>query len=197
MLLTSHEIDLIDKLEKIFSPTSVMSHDGTVFLNTMRFDPPGKRIPFELTRKENGDYTLSTSKPEVAAKFQELFGIELTKKSGELSICTIPQGEMLKLMFAADEQYHQKRDQQLVKPTYEQQIIPTLISLMDHGVRPERKISITSTWHEDGSLSLRVIARTSDQVIKIEEIFGIAVNANEAQLINVTPEGFMVLQKKL
>ncbi|HHF7347105.1 TPA: hypothetical protein ACPSKE_000263 [Legionella feeleii] len=197
VLLTSHEIDLLDKLEKIFSPTSVMSHDGTVFLNTMRFDPSDKRIPFELTRKENGDYILSTSKPEVAAKFKELFGIDLIKKSGDLSICTVPQEGMLKLMFAADEQYHQKREQQLIRPTYEQQTIPMLVSLMNHGVGPQRRVSIVPTWHEDGSLSLRVTAKTPDQIRKIEEIFGVEVNANEVQLIEVLPEGFMALQKKI
>ena len=197
VLLTSHEIDLIDKLEKIFSPTSVMSHDGTVFLNTMRFDPSDKRIPFELSRKENGDYILSTSKPEVAAKFKELFGIDFIKQSGELSTCTVPQEDMLKLMFAADAQYHQKREQQLIRPTYEQQTIPMLVSLMNHGVGPQRRVSIIPTWHEDGSLSLRVTARTADQVRKIEEIFGLEVNANEAQLIEIPPEGFMALQKKI
>lgn len=196
-LLTSHEIDLIDKLEKIFSPTSVMSHDGTVFLNTMRFDPPSKRVAFELTRKENGDYTLSTSKPEVAAKFKELFGIDFIKKGDELPSCTVTQDNMLKLMYAADNQYYQKRERQLVRPTYEQQTFPLLVTLLNHDVRAEKKVTMEPTWHGDGSLSLRIIAKSPEQVRKVEEVFGVKLKINEAQQIDVPSEALMVLKKKI
>ncbi|MGM9452021.1 hypothetical protein ACTAZI_01675 [Legionella bozemanae] len=188
MLLTAQEIDLIDKLEKYFSPTSVMSHDGEVFLRTMRFDPQSGRIPFQLKREENGTYTLTTLNKKIARQLEDEFALECVQNDGGLS-CTIMPKQLLKLMEIAELKYNQKKEMLLIKPTYKFITFPNMSFLLNQYNMPsDPKIDIGFLWHAENSLSLRVIAKTEKQALQVQKLFGILPALNQAELIEVSSE---------
>ncbi|RUR08591.1 hypothetical protein [Legionella sp. km772] len=184
-LLTKPEIDLLDKLEKIFSPTAVMSHDGTVFLNTMRFDPMEARIPFQLKREENGTYTLSTTNEGIARQLKDELNLTAVRNSAGLS-CNLTQENLLKLMAAAELKYHQKRDDLLAKPNCQFIALPGLVEVLNKNNSSEAdKINLGFLWREDDSLSLKIIAKTEAQVLVIEELLGKKIARNKEAIIEI------------
>ncbi len=197
VLLTRQEIELIDKLEKIYSPTSVMSHDGTVFLNTMRFDPPTGRIPFQLKREENGTYTLSTTNTTTAHQLKTDLDLDFIQTSKGLS-CTVTAENITKLMRGAELQYNNKREMLLVKPTYTLETFPNFDSLVNKDNSPKSpRAELGFLWHPDNSLSLRLIAKTEMQAQQLKELLGIPINIGEAQLFVIPPEEHTEFQKRI
>ncbi|CEG56987.1 hypothetical protein [Legionella fallonii] len=187
-LLTRQEIDLIDRLEKIYSPTSAMSPDGTVFLNTLRFDPLSSRIPFQLKRELDGTYTLSTSKSMNAQQLGDDFEIDWVRKDEGLS-CNVTPKQLIKIMDLAETKYHEKRNDLLVKPTYYYETLPRIISLMNEYNPSEAfNVGLGFAWLSNGSLSLRIVPKTEQQVILMQELFGKVSTINEAEIVEVPPE---------
>ncbi|CAM3050383.1 Uncharacterised protein [Legionella steigerwaltii] len=196
-LLTAQEIDLLDRLEKYFSPTSVMSHDGEVFLNTMRFDPPSSRMPFQLKKEENGTYTLTTTNKNLIRQLKDEFGLECKQSEAGLS-CTINADALAGLMKTAEMKYNQKRDGLLIKPTYKFITFTHMFSILNQNNTPQDpKVDLGFLWREDNSLSLRIIAKTRQQVVQAERLFGIKLALNEAQLIEIQPDAHAIFQKRI
>ena len=194
-LLTKPEIDLIDKLEKCYSPTSVMSHDGTVFLNTMRFDPPKERVPFQLKREENGNYTLSTTNTTLARQLKDDFNLTFTSSAKVLS-CTVTPTQMQKLMGDTDKKYAATRAEKLVQPRYQFETQPLLTELLNaQNGADSPKATLEFTWGGDKSMSVRVLAKTEEQVEMAEKIFGMTVNLNEARIMIIPPGKHEEFQK--
>lgn len=197
ILLTAQEIDLLDHLEKYFSPASVMSHDGEVFLNTMRFDPPSSRIPFQLKKEANGTYTLTTTNKNIAGQFKDEFGLEC-KQSDEGLSCNINADALSQLIKNAEVKYHQKRDELLIRPTYKFITLPNLRAVLSQDNRPrDPKVDLSYLWREDNSLSLKVIAKTKQQAEQVYDLFGIRVAVNEAQLIEVPAANHAEFQRRI
>ncbi|KTD67017.1 hypothetical protein Lste_3223 [Legionella steelei] len=195
--LTAQEIDLLDRLEKYFSPTSVMSHDGEVFLNLMRFDPPSSRIPFQLKKEESGTYTLTTTNKDIARQLEDEFGLKCTKSDAGLS-CTVDAEALKQLMKNAEVKYNQKRDGLLIKPTYKLVTFPYMVSILNQDNAPQDpKVDLSFSWLEDNSLSLRIIAKTKQQVEHVEQLFGIKLMLNDAQLIQIPPDMHAKFQKSV
>jgi hypothetical protein len=130
ILLTKDEIDLIDKLEKIFSPVSVMSEDGLVFLNTLRFDPPEGRVSVQLEKEENGTYILTSTSSALAQQLTKDLDMEFIHGFKE-SKCALSAEKINKLINYATIKYHQKRELLLIAPRYEIIILPYLQSLIN------------------------------------------------------------------
>jgi hypothetical protein len=157
MLLTSQEINLIDKLEKYCSPTSVMSTDGTVFLNTMRFAPQSARIPFQLKMEENGTYTLSTSDAKTAVRLKSEFDLDC---KGGLT-CNLNQEELTQLMAKVELKYNQKREALLIKPTCELISLPQMHAWINQKNDPlEPKAEVRYLWTAEKDLSLQIVLKT-------------------------------------
>lgn len=171
VLLSKPEIDLIDKLEKILSPTSAMSHDGTVFLNTLRFDPVDKRVPFQLTRNEKDNtYTLSTPNVGMAKQLRKEFGLKPIASPSGLN-CHLTQKELLKLMAAAEFKYNDKREGLLVTPTCQAVSLPQLKALLNKYKTPDgAESTVRYMWRKNGSLLLQIIARTQEQALVAEQV---------------------------
>lgn len=195
LLLTREEVDFLDKLEKTVSPTSVLSHDGTVFLNHMRVDPINKRIPFQLSTDSDGNYTITTTNKNISAELKEKFGLDFKQTEHGLS-CTLDQKGMTEAMKCVNEQYHAKRDKLLVEPTYTLETFPYLVSLvktdMDHA-------DIGYKWISDGSLSLRITPQSEEQQKRIMEIFKLKdpLEINTANIIIISPEMHQTFQKNV
>ncbi|MCE0722937.1 hypothetical protein [Legionella resiliens] len=186
MVLMSPEIDLIDKLEKYFSPTSVMSHDGAVFLRTMRLDPQSGRIPFQLKKEENGTYTLTTTNKKIAHQLKEEFALECVHSDEGLS-CSIMPKQLLKLMETVEFKYNQKREMLLIKPTYKFVTFPNMSFLLNqHNTPSDPKIDVGFLWHAENTLSLRIIAKTEKQAQQVQKVFGILPVLNQAELIEIS-----------
>ncbi|MDI9818039.1 MULTISPECIES: hypothetical protein [unclassified Legionella] len=185
-LLHKSEIDLLDKLEKIFSPTSVMSHDGKAFLNTMRFDPPTGRIPFQLQKNEDGTYTLMTTNKTVAPGLRKL-GLDVVSNEKGLS-CKLSEGQLQKLMVTAESVYNQKRESLLVKPTYQYETFPYIVSLFNQDKRPEARAELGFAWRSNDVLALRIVAKTEEQVKLATALFGVTPAINKEQIIVIPPE---------
>lgn len=184
-MLTRQETDLLQHLELYFSPSAALSPDGKVFLNMLRFDPQSGRIPFQLKREENGTYTLSTPNIEIARQLKAELGFDFTKGAKELSI-NITQDQVAQLMRTVEEKYQQKRDNLLLKPTYESLTLPRLLSLFNTATKSgEPKIGLGYMWREDKSLSLQIIAQTEQQAQQAKSIFGIKPVVGEAILIEI------------
>lgn len=193
-LLTKPEIDLIDKLEKIFSPTSAMSPDGTVFLNTLRFDPQSGRIPFQLKREDNGNYTLSTSNLTIAEQLNKELGLKSVAKDKSLN-CTLTPEQLIKLMANTEVKYNQKREDLLIKPTYKLVTFPDMVKLVHKNNLPhEPKAEFGFLWHKDNSLSLRVVAKTEKQALEMQQIFKTPVKVNRAKIIEIPADAHQVFQ---
>lgn len=194
-LLTKQEIDFLDHLEKYISPTSVMSHDGEVFLRTMRFDPQSGRIPFGLKMEENGTYTLSTANTTINRQLNEEFGLECTKDDKGLSF-TITSEKMLKLADDVEAKYQQKRDKLLIKRTYQFVTLPQLSFLLNKNNESEsEKMKVEFLWQDDNSLSLRLMAKTKIQAQMIKHSFGIKPTLHSAELIEIPQKGLIEFQK--
>lgn len=186
--LSKQEIDLIDKLEKVFSPTSVMSPDGTVFLNTMRFDPQSGRIPFQLKRQENGTYTLSTTNSTIVDQLNKELGLKSVANGKGLS-CILTQEQLVKLIDNTALKYNQKRERLLVQPTYQYITLPDMIRLVNKSNLPqEPKVDAGYLWRQDNSLSLRIMAKTEKQAQEMQQIFKTPIKVNKAKIIEI-PSG--------
>ncbi|KTD05386.1 hypothetical protein [Fluoribacter gormanii] len=171
-LLTAQEIDLLDHLEKYFSPTSVMSHDGEVFLRKMRFDPQSSRIPFQLSKETNGTYTLTTTNKDLVNQLSQEFGLTCEQNDAGLS-CNIGKNALEQLIIDAKDKYDKKREDLLIKPTYKLITFPHLVTLLNQDNSPSNpKVSIGFLWREDNSLSLRITAKTEQQKELVKKIFG-------------------------
>ncbi|BCA95380.1 hypothetical protein TUM19329_17410 [Legionella antarctica] len=197
MLLTRQEVDLIDALEKFFSPVSVMSHDRTVFLNTMRFDPPSGRIPFQLIREQNGTYTLSTIDKTMVKQLKNELDLDFIETSEGLS-CTIEAKNITRLMRNAELKYNNKRDELLIKPIYAIETFPNFISLVHKDHAPESpKADLGFLWHPDNSLSLQLIAKTEKQVEQLHELLDTPIKINEVKSIEIPPDMHTAFQKRI
>lgn len=185
VLLTQQEIDLIDNLEKIYSPTSALSHDGKVFLNTLRFDPLSERVPFQLSRKDNGTYLLTTTNASIAHQLKEDFGIDSVSDEKGLS-CIIKQEHLPELMALAEKKYNDKREDLLTQPVFYQETFPAIISLLNKGnTSDKQKTDFGFLWRTDKSLSLRIIPKTEQQVQLINDFFGKLPALNEPEIIEI------------
>ncbi|MCW8400560.1 hypothetical protein OQJ26_17415 [Legionella sp. PATHC038] len=197
VLLTAQEVDLLDHLEKYFSPASVMSHDGEVFLNTMRFDPPSGRTPFQLKKEENGTYTLTTTNTNLARQLKDEFGLDCKQNDAGLS-CNINADALSQLIKNAELKYNQKRDGLLIKPTYKFITLPNLSALLSQDNRPrDPKVDLSYLWLEDNSLSLKIIPKTKQQAKQVFDLFGITLAVNEAQLIQVPATNHARFQRRI
>ncbi len=184
-LLTKQEIDLIDRMEKIYSPTAAMSHGGTVFLNTLRFDPPSARIPFQLKRELNGTYTLSTTDKSI--NFKNDFGVECIQDE-KGSSCNLTPVELTKVMNLAETKYNEKRNGLLMKPTYHYETLPRVISLMNKdNISDKFDVDLGYAWLTDGRLSLRIVPKTEAQAQIMQELFEMdkLPTINEAEIVEV------------
>lgn len=168
-LLTKQEIDLIDRMEKIYSPTTAMSHEGTVFLNTLRIEPSSARIPFQLKRELDGTYTLSTTDPTINLKKE--FGIKCIQNE-KGSSCNLTPQELVILMQRAETKYNEKREALLMKPTYYYETLPRVESLINKDNSSNTlNVDLRYAWLSDGRLSLRVVPKTEEQAQIIQELF--------------------------
>ncbi|VEG89943.1 hypothetical protein [Legionella spiritensis] len=199
LLLTKEEVDFIDKMEKTVSPTSVMSHDGDVFLNEMRIDPLKKRIPFQLELLENGTYVLSTTKQKLIDDLNRQFKLDFKISSTGLS-CNLTSDQLVVLMDNVNQQYHSKRQQLLTEPTYRLETFPYITSLLNKGIPKDSQALVEVAWRSDKSLSFRLTVKTEAQAKMVQTIF----NLDEKPEINrpmivedITPKQHHKFQQKV
>ncbi|MFJ1267616.1 hypothetical protein ACD661_03475 [Legionella lytica] len=196
--LTRQELDLLDNLEKIYSPTSIMSSDGEVFLNRLRFEPQSKRIPFQLKHEENGTYTLSTTNKFIAKTVEKEFSLLHPSVTKGAVNYTLTEDQLNKLMAIADQKYHEKVEKELYHPTYKATVLKRVSAMINSDNTPETpKAEFGMKWGEDGHLSLRVEAKTVAQVKQIHKIFGVVVALNTPEILNISPRTLQVFKEKV
>ncbi|RUR05546.1 hypothetical protein [Legionella sp. km772] len=108
-LLTKEEIDLLDKLERYFSPSSIKSPDGKVILNHLRIESAGGRIPFQLAKEEDGSCTLSTSNTKLISQLSSELGLAFVLTNEQLS-CTIKAAKLRPLIQIVQEKLARSGD---------------------------------------------------------------------------------------
>ncbi|KTC76828.1 hypothetical protein [Legionella brunensis] len=209
LLLTKDEINFLDKMEKIVSPTTVMSPDGEAFLNQMQITKPSERIPFQLTKLENGSYTLTTTNKAIQSDLNERFGVEFKVTEKGLS-CNLSQEELAKLMVSVDKQYEVKRQDLLTEPTfrlitlpalkssYTKETLPRLNALLSDKI-PEQAGLLEFLWRPNTGLSLRLTAKTESQVQMIQETFGLKTTPtmNVPLIIEIPPGKLQACQQAI
>ncbi|MDR3504022.1 MAG: hypothetical protein P4L79_15745 [Legionella sp.] len=196
--LTRQELDLLDNLEKVCSPTSIMSPDGEVFLNRLRFEPQNKRVPFQLKHEDNGTYTLSTTNKAMAKTIEKEFGLVTPNVSKGGMSYTLTPDQLSKLMVIADRKYNEKVQEQLVQPTYRATVLKRASAMINSDNTPETpKAGFGIKWEKDGRLSIRVEARTAEQAEHIHKIFGLHVTLNKAEILNIRHGTLQVFKERV
>lgn len=189
LLLTSTEIDLLDKLEKIFSPTSVLSRDGTVFLNTMRIEPAHQRIPFQLLKYTDGTYMLSTTESGIRRKLRKKYKLDFSLRDNSLS-CNLTKEDLERLMDKVENDYHKKRECLLIAPTYELIIIPNLLILLNDNIGTKSRASISHSFPSNQTIELAFTLRTKKQGELIKTLFNLQVEPtlHQETMITILPK---------
>ncbi|CAM4478888.1 MAG: hypothetical protein LEGION0403_FIIPPAGN_02452 [Legionella sp.] len=196
--LTRQELDLLDNLEKFCSPTSIMSADGEVFLNRLRFEPQDKRIPFQLKHEDNGTYTLSTTNKFIAKTIEKEFGLVHPSVSKGGVSYALTQDQLSKLMVIADQKYNEKVQKELFHPTYKATVLKRVLAMINSDNTPETpKAGFAIKWEDDGRLSIRLEAKTTEQAGHIRKILGLHVMLNETETISIHPRTLQVFKEKV
>ncbi|STY28574.1 Uncharacterised protein [Legionella wadsworthii] len=196
-VLTAEEIDCLDQLEKYFSPASVMSPDGAVFLNWMRLDPQSGRIPFQLKKEENGTFTLTTTDKNIANQLKEEFGLVCKQDDAGLS-CVMAPDAFARLMKQAEKKYHEKRDGLLIKPTYKFATLPNVVAFINQGKSAlDSGVDASFMWRDDNSLSLRIIVTTEKQAEHARRLFKTEFKLNETKFIQIPSNMHAHFQKRV
>ncbi|OCH97800.1 hypothetical protein A8135_00820 [Legionella jamestowniensis] len=208
--LTADEINFLDKLEKVVSPTVVMSADGKAFLNQMQITKPEERIPFQLTKELNGSYTLTTTNKAVRELLASKFSLKFYITEKGLS-CNFPSKALKSLMEEVERQYEEKRQNALAKPvllletlpnlkfSYKNETLPQLKALLT-GKTPQSTGTVEYYWEaETHALSLRLTVQTEAQAKLVQEIFASAKLpvANSPIVINVPFTKLKTLQQTI
>lgn len=196
--LTRQELDLLEHLEKVCSQTSIMSPDGGVFLNRLRFEPQNKRIPFQLKHEDNGTYTLSTTNKFIAKLIEQEFGLVSPSVSKGGVSYTLTQDQLSKLMVVAEQRYNEKVQEQLFQPTYKATVLKRVSAMINSDNSPETpRAGMGVKWEKDGRLSIRLEAKTEEQAVHMYKIFGLRVTLNTPEIINIRPETLSKFQGKV
>jgi hypothetical protein len=170
LLLTKDEIDFLDKLEKIISPVSAVSHHGDVVLNHLRFISHQERIPFQLQRLENGYLVLTTEHVEYIRILESKFGLRMQATKQGLS-CVLKPDQLQALMRQVDIEYLKKRRELLVEPYFIAETLPNLRRTLN-AISPEKdKVDIAFKKLDGGNLILLVTVRTKEQAEFIQGVF--------------------------
>ncbi|ASQ44897.1 hypothetical protein [Legionella clemsonensis] len=208
--LTADEVTFLDQLEKVVSPTVVMSSDGKAFLNQMQITKPEERIPFQLVKELNGSYTLTTPNKAVRELLASKFSLKFTITEKGLS-CNFSPQVLKKLMKEVERQYDNKRQSALAKPVFLLETLPNLKSSYQNetlkqlkallkGETPQLTGKIEYYWEaETHALSLRLTVQTEAQAKLVQEIFALAKlpAANSPMIINIPVTKLKALQQTI
>ncbi|KTD82895.1 hypothetical protein [Legionella waltersii] len=170
LLLTKNEVDFLDKLEKILSPVSAVSHHGDVVLNHLRFTSQQERIPFQLQRLDDGSLVITTEHVEYLRILESKFGLRMQVTKQGLS-GVLNQEQFQGLMRQVDVQYLQKRNELLVEPYFIAETLPGLSRTLN-AISPESdKVDIAYKKLGGGNLSLQITVRTKEQSEFLQRVF--------------------------
>ncbi|WP_058535127.1 hypothetical protein [Legionella saoudiensis] len=196
--LTRQELDLLEHIEKVCSPTSIMSPDGEIFLNRLRFEPQKGRIPFQLKHEDNGTYTLSTTNKNITKMLEKELGLARPNVSKGGVSYTLSQEQLSKLMVIVEQKYNEKVQEQLVQPTYKATVLKRALSMINIDNTPETpRAGFAIKWEPNGVLSIRLEAKTAEQAEEINKIFSLRLALNKPEILNINPESLPKLRAKI
>ncbi|WED43185.1 hypothetical protein [Legionella cardiaca] len=207
--LTCQEVDFLDKMEKVFSPTSCMSHDGSVFLNFLRIRSPDERIPFQLTKLTDGSYVLTTPVKGIRQELKDQLGLPFRATGSGLS-CHLSEWQLSELMNDINQRYDTKQklsaaDAMLklhtfpkAQASFKSETVPQLRELLAHE-NTSLSGQFKGGWDSNNVLSLDLIAKTAEQVKLIQQIFKLPTppRINETCTVSIPPRRLEKLQHSI